>query len=95
LWKTVDGYKTKPITLQLQVDWDKRDGKARADILLHLKDFQFFFINDLKTSKEMWDGLCSMFETKQLSQKYSLQNNYSMEMYEEDLVIEHLNNIVK
>ncbi len=60
MWRIVIGSKTRLVTPQLQVDWDKRDGKARANILFHLKDFQLFLINDLKTSKEMWDGLCSI-----------------------------------
>jgi len=73
LWKIVDDSKTIPIAPQLQVDWDKRDGKARANILLHLKDFQLVLINDLKTSEEMWDGLCSMFETKHVITKKKLK----------------------
>jgi hypothetical protein len=74
LWKILDGFKTILVTPQLQVDWDKKDGKARANILLHLKYFQLFLINDLKTSKEMWDGLFSMFETKHVVTRMFLKN---------------------
>ncbi len=38
LWKIVDGSKIRPLTPQLQVDWDKRNDKLRANILVHLKD---------------------------------------------------------
>jgi hypothetical protein len=72
LWKIVDGSKTRPLTPQLQVDWDKKDGNAKANIFLHLKKIRLFLINDLKTSKEMWDGLCSMFETKHAIRKMFL-----------------------
>ncbi len=38
LWKIVNGSETRLITPELQVDYDKKDDKARANIFLHLKD---------------------------------------------------------
>ncbi len=35
LWKIVDGFETRRVTPQLQVDWDKRNDKAKVNILLH------------------------------------------------------------
>lgn len=93
LWRIVDGSETRPTTIAEQPDWDKRDGKARANILLHLKDSQLLLVNSLKTSKEMWDGLCNMFETKHATTKmYLNQKIYSMKMSEEDSVADHVNN---
>jgi hypothetical protein len=71
LWKIVDGFEMRPIMTQLKIDWDKKNGKAKANILLHLKHCQPLLINDLKTSKEMWDGLCGMFETKHATTKFA------------------------
>lgn len=91
VWKLVDGSEARPTSNP--TDWDKRDGKARACILLHLKDTQLLLVNNLKTSKEMWDGLCGMFETKHATSKVFLsQKLYTMKMSKEESVTDHLNN---
>jgi len=42
MWKFVDGFEIISITLELQVDWDKRDNKAKANIFLMFTCYKFF-----------------------------------------------------
>jgi len=50
-------------------------------------------VNSLKTSKEVWNGLCGMFETKHATTKVFLnQKLYSMKISEEESIVDHLNN---
>jgi hypothetical protein len=44
LWKVVDGFEIRPMTPKLQVDWDKKDNKAKANIFLTFSCYKTFYL---------------------------------------------------
>jgi len=44
-----------------QTIWDIKDAKARANILLCMKNIQLVHVKLLKTSKEIWDQIKTNF----------------------------------
>lgn len=47
----------KPTNTPLQSAWEPKDSKARCEILLHCSPTQLLWVQNLKTSKEVWDLL--------------------------------------
>jgi hypothetical protein len=69
LWGIVDGLVLQPITINNQPPWDKKDVKARANLLMGLKDSHLHHVSSLKTSKKIWYQLQSIFPTKDVLSK--------------------------
>jgi hypothetical protein len=59
----------KPTTINNQPPWDKKDVKARANLLMSLKDNDLYHVSSLKTSKKIWYHLQSIFQTKDVLSK--------------------------
>ncbi|MCO5547338.1 hypothetical protein L7F22_000787 [Adiantum nelumboides] len=57
-----------------QAQWDLLDVKAMATIRLHLAESVFFTIIGKTTAKDLWDSLCSAWESKSASNKVFLMN---------------------
>ena len=55
-----------------QAQWELLDAKAMATIRLHLAESVFFTIIGKTTTKELWDSLCSAWESKSASNKVFL-----------------------
>ena len=59
----------KPIKLKgvqseetTQVDWDDLDELARSTTMLTLSKLVYFNVKDMKTSHELWEKLCGLYE---------------------------------
>lgn len=63
LFGHVNGSEERPTSPTNHLAWDKRDSKARANILLGLKDARLSHVNKCKTAKEVWDTLTNIYET--------------------------------
>ena len=61
LSRRADGSEVRPTTPTNQSTWDKKDTKARANMLLALKDAQLSHVNKCKISKEVWDMLTNIY----------------------------------
>lgn len=68
----VDGSVPKPTTIYNQPPWDKKDIKARANLLMSLKDNHLYHVNSLKTSKKIWYHYNPSFKQKMCYQRYML-----------------------
>jgi len=69
LWGIVDGSIPKPTTINNQLPWDKKDVKAKANLLMRLKDSNLHHVSSLKTSKKIWYQSQSIFQTKDVLSK--------------------------
>jgi hypothetical protein len=55
------------------VDWEKRDRKAKTIIVMGLHDFLLQNVIGTKRTKETWDCLLKVYETKGLANKLFLK----------------------
>ena len=62
MWSVVDGSELKP--QENASDWTKKDAKASALINLSISYGQLNHVKNAKTSKEAWDKLQTVFESK-------------------------------
>ena len=62
--KQVKPIKLKGVKLEgtIQEDWDDLDELARSTIMLTLSKLVHFNVKDMKTSHELWEKLCGLFE---------------------------------
>ena len=75
-----------------QAQWELLDAKAMATIRLHLAESVFFTIIGKTTTKELWDSLCSAWESKSASNKVFLMKKLmKLNMKEGSTVSGHLN----
>ena len=89
----------KPIKLKgvkpegtTQEDWDDLDELARSTIMLTLSNFVYFNVKDMKTSHELWEKLCGLYEQKSAaSQVYWLKQLVDLKMKEGTSMSNHLN----
>jgi hypothetical protein len=73
-------------------DWDKLDRRTRSTIRLYLVDSVFLNVSGEYTTKELWDKLGNLYQSKSLVNKLFLQNKlYHLRMEDGDSVTEHLN----
>jgi len=70
-----------------QTIWDIKDAKARANILLCMKNIQLVHVKLLKTSKEIWDQIKTNFWTTNVVNKnYLTRKFYTLKLDERDIV---------
>jgi hypothetical protein len=89
-WITVDP-STAP-TRTLADDWKKLDRKAKSTIRLCLSDLVLLNVSEEATTKDLWDKLGKLYQSKSLVNKLFLRNKlYNLRMRDGDSIAEHLN----
>jgi hypothetical protein len=73
-------------------DWKKLDQKAKSTIRLCLSDSILLNVSEEATTKDLWDNLGKLYQSKSLVNKLFLRKKlYNLRMRYGDLVAEHLN----
>jgi hypothetical protein len=73
-------------------DWEKLDRRARSTIQLCLADSALLKVSGKSTSKELWDKLGNLYQSKSLVNKLFLRKKlYHLRMEDGDSVTKHLN----
>ena len=89
-WIVVDPG-TKPTTM-LNEDLKKLDRKAKSTIRLCVSDYVLFNVFGEATTKNLWEKLGNLYQSKSLVNKLFLQKKlYNLRMKDGDSVTEHLN----
>jgi hypothetical protein len=72
-------------------DWDKLDRRERITIRLFLIDSVLLNVSGESTTKELWDKLWNLYQSKSLVNKLFLRKKlYHLRMEDGDSMIEHL-----
>jgi hypothetical protein len=75
-------------------DWDKKDRKARATIILGIGNDQLAIMKKSKTAKEAWESLCKHHEKESLFGKVHLfRRIFTLKLAEDGDMPSHLNEI--
>lgn len=86
-----EAYQVKPEETN-QADWDDLDELARSTIMLTLSKVVYFNVKDMKTSHELWQKFCGLYEQKSAaSQVYWLKHLVDLKMKEGTSMSNHLN----
>jgi hypothetical protein len=96
LWKYVDGSKSEPSITDIKAHdvWQERDQQARAQILLTVSDSILPTVRHVRTSKEAWIKISSVFEQKGLSAQVFLRRRLvNLRSEEGESMQSHLNTI--
>jgi hypothetical protein len=73
-------------------DWKKLDRKVKSTIRLCLSNSVLLNVSGEATTKELWNKLGNLYQSKSLVNKLLLQKKlYNMRMRDGDSVTEHLN----
>jgi hypothetical protein len=73
-------------------DWEKLDRRARSTIRLCLADSVLLNVSGESTTKELWDKLGNLYQSKSLVNKLFLRKKlYHLRMEDGDSMTEHLN----
>jgi hypothetical protein len=81
-----------PPTGMSKEDWEKLDRRARSIIRLCLADSVLLNVSGESTTKELWDKLGNLYQSKSLVNKLFLRKKlYHLRMEDGDSVTEHLN----
>ena len=91
--KQVKPTKLKGVKLEgtTQEDWDDLDELARSTIMLTLSKLMYFNVKNMKTSHELWEKLCGLYEQKSAAaQVYWLKQLVDLKM-KEGTMSNHLN----
>jgi hypothetical protein len=81
-----------PPTGMSKEDWEKLDRRARSTIRLCLADSVLLNVSGESTTKELWDKLGNLYQSKSLVNKLFLRKKlYHLRMEDGDSVTEHLN----
>jgi hypothetical protein len=73
-------------------DWKKTDRKAKSTIRLCLSDLVLLNVSEEDTTKDLWENLGKLYQSKSLVNKLFLRKKlYNLRMRDGDLVVEHLN----
>jgi hypothetical protein len=81
-----------PVTGMSKEDWDKLDRRARSTIRLCLENSVLLNVLGESTTKELWDKLGNLYQSKSLVNKLFLRKKlYHLRMEAGDSVTEHLN----
>ena len=76
----------------LDIDWQEMDELARSTIMLTLSKSVYFNVKEMKTSFELWQKLCDLYEKKSAaSQVYWLKQLVDLKMTEGTSMSSHLN----
>jgi hypothetical protein len=95
LWELVDKVVTPPKDLAA-LDTHNKEIKAKRVLLDSLKDHPIPHLNEKKTTKEMFDALVSLFESKNMNRKMVLKNKLiSVQMSRSDNVTNYLMRITR
>jgi hypothetical protein len=82
---------SKPPTGMLKEDWEKLDIRA-CTIRICLEDLVLLNVSGEYTTKELWDKLGNLYQSKSLVNKLFLQKKlYHLRMEDGDYVTEHIN----
>jgi hypothetical protein len=82
---------TPPIGMSKE-DWEKLDKRARSTIRLCLADSVLLNVSRESTTKEQWDKLGNLYQSKSLVNKLFLRKKlYHLRMEYGDYVTKHLN----
>ena len=91
LWDIVNGTIQKPQDADEITNWTAKDHRASALIGLGLSDAYLHHIDLSKTSKEIWDGLNTLFGSQASSAKMSIkQKLFRLKMNEGDNIVQHI-----
>ena len=72
-------------------DWDEMDELARSTIMLTLSKSVYFNVKEMKTSYELWQKLCDLYEQKSAaSQVYWLKQLVDLKMKDGTPMSSHL-----
>ncbi|CAI5793892.1 Hypothetical predicted protein [Podarcis lilfordi] len=55
-----------------KVKWEKQDRKARTEISIYVSDSDLHHIRNVKTAKELWQGLKELYERNSLNERLYL-----------------------
>jgi hypothetical protein len=81
-----------PPTGMLKENWEKLDRRERSTIRLCLEDSVLLNVSGESTSKELWDKLGNLYQSKSLVNKLFLRKMlYHLRMEDGDSMKEHLN----
>jgi hypothetical protein len=73
-------------------DWEKLDRRERSTIRLYLEDSVLLNVSGEFTTKELWDKLGNLYQSKSLVNKLFLRKKlYHLRMEDGDSMIEHIN----
>jgi hypothetical protein len=73
-------------------DWKKMDQKAKSTIRLCLSDSVLLNVSEEATTKDLWEKLGKLYQSKSLVNKLFLRKKlYNLRMRDGDSVVEHLN----
>ena len=93
LWEYANGSIIKPELANEASLWDKKDGKARADIILAMSSSELCHIKHCKTSHEVWNKLKEVYECKGPERKATLLKQLLFtKMSGSENMSDHLNN---
>ena len=91
LWDIVDGSEGQPepegdledlsrqslVAYQKQVQqWEKKDRKARATIILGVEDSQLGHVKGAETAGDTWEKLCAVYENRGLANRLFLRRKF-------------------
>jgi hypothetical protein len=76
IWEYVDKSNVIPTTLLNQPKWDLKDVKAKADILLCMKNNQLIHVKTFGISTEIWDQLINRFQSTNVVVKNFLSKKF-------------------
>lgn len=78
-----------------QTDWDTKDNKALADIVLSMKPSQLQHIKNCNTSKQAWDKLHDVYSPKGATSKVHLTKKLlSLRMTDKEDMKDHTNKFI-
>ena len=91
LWDIVNGTIQKPQDADEITKWTAKDHRASALIGLGLSDAYLHHIDLSKTSKEIWDGINTLFGSQASSAKMSIKHKlFRLKMNEGDNIVQHI-----
>jgi hypothetical protein len=84
----------RPTEITNNAKWNEMDGNAIANIYLALANEVLSSVAEKKTTKEIWDALTKLYESKSLHNKIFLKRrSYTLRMIETTSVNDHINTI--
>lgn len=75
--------------------WQIKDGKAQAFIIIAMDDDQIIHVNDRKSAAEMWQTLKNIHDNSFLAQVQLIKEICSCQMKENQHLDEHIENLSK
>jgi hypothetical protein len=83
-----------PTTGMSKEDWEKLNRRARSTTRLCLADSVLLNVSGESTTKELWDKLRNLYQSKSLVNRLFLRKKlYHLRMQDGDSMTEHLNDL--